>query len=432
MLEKEKSLLNRLTLQIWERYPHYFFKDIFGMEPYPYQKRVLQELADLSIKRVMILAAGGTGKTRLLACLALYLAVPKATSLGRPISVIIISGSADQAKYLYSYCREAISRNNILNSLVKGEPLVSKTEFKNGSVIFAVPNSLTVIQGKHCDVVIIDEAAIAGDFVVRDALRITSTSDIDRIILSGTPMQYDSLFVDMWENPTSYPDWDPRKNTFARRYHWSARECPKISIERLEEAKRLPPDLYAIFWEGKPYALTNTVVPREDLVRASKNIHTEYDPNIESIAGLDWGFGAAETVLVIVQKRDNIYYVVGVFAWTTDEMENVHDAIQSTCRQYNVRIVYADAAQVGENQRLSSRGVYVKPIHFSKEKSRLQGRMRALFHQGRIRIDEEEIELLRQLRKYTWDTHEDDDRVDALMLAINEEEKEQDIWWTVL
>jgi len=416
--------VRKLKLWLWAKHPDVFFKDVFGHEPYPYQKQVLKDLSNLSIKRAILLAAAGTGKTKLLAGHALWLAVPKALELNRPISIIIISGSADQAKYLYSYCKEAITNNEILSSMVEGEPLVSRTKFKNGSVIFAVPNSLTAIQGKHTDVVIIDEAAIAGDFVVRDALRITSTSDIDRIILSGTPMEYNSLFVDIWENPKEYPEWTYRK-------HWSARDCPNITLEKLEEAKRLPPEMYAVFWEGKPYALVNTVVPLEDLKRASKHVHVEFDPNLPSVAGIDWGY-TAETAMVIVQKRDDIYYVVGVFGWRREEFENLHDIIEQICREYNVERIYADASHIGENQRLEARGLYVEPIHFSKEKQRLQARMKALFHHNKIRIDENEIELLRQLRKYTWDTHEDDDRVDALMLALIKEDVTEDLYFQIV
>ena len=278
----EKDLLSKtLELRLWSDSPSYFFYQVFGQHPYPYQKRVLDTLADLSVKRILVLSAGGTGKTKLLASEALWLAVPKALALQKPIGVIIISGSDDQAKNLYNYCREAIRDSSLLSELVDGEPQISLTKFKNGSYIIAVPNSQKSIQGKHCDVVLIDEAAIAGDFVIRDALRITSTSWLDRIILSGTPMKYDCLFVDMWENEKEHPEWKTR-------FSWSASECPNISNERLEEAKKLPPDMYSIFWEGKPYSYSLTMIPLEDIKRASKNIQVEFNKDARSVAGLDW------------------------------------------------------------------------------------------------------------------------------------------------
>jgi len=81
--------------------------------------------------------------------------------------------------------------------------------------------------------------------------------------------------------------------------------------------------------------------------------------------------------------------------------------------------VYADNEDIGENQRLEARGLRVEPVVFNKERTKLQSKMRALFLQGRVRIPFECTELIRQLRKYTYDTHEDDDYVDALMLALH-------------
>ena len=308
--------------------------------------------------------------------------------------------------------------------MVDGEPLKSITKFKNGSVIFAVPNSLKAIQGKHCDVVIIDEAAIAGDFVIRDALRITASSDIDRIILSGTPLEYNSIFVDYWEQEDKYTEWQ-------KRYHWSAMECPNIPVQKIEEAKKLPPEMYTIFWEGKPAALVNTLIPLDKLKKCSMNVRTEFNPNYNSIAGIDWGF-KHETALVIVQYIDGIYYVVYENGWHNVPYEELQERIAGLLDQYKVETVYADSENISENQRLESRGYRVIPIHFKSERTRMQTRLRMLFLQERIRIDERMIKLKDQLRKYSWDTKEYDDRVDALMLAVREEEETSDVFWTVI
>jgi hypothetical protein len=99
----------------------------------------------------------------------------------------------------------------------------------------AVPNSLKAIQGKHVDCVIVDEGALAGDFVIQDTFRIVSTSDKDLIILSGTPMVYSSTFVEYWEDKERYPEWE--------RMSWTAQDCPSISREKWEEAKKLPEDM---------------------------------------------------------------------------------------------------------------------------------------------------------------------------------------------
>ena len=239
-----------LTFLKWYKKPSTFFKDIFKQDPYPYQAKVLESLKDRP-RRLMLLAAGGTGKTKLLGAIALYYAVVLSKFDQSPYSIIIISGSRDQARNLYEYVRIAFKDNPILAEEVEGEPLMSITRLKNRSVIKAVPNSLKAIQGEHHDVVIIDEAALAGNFIIRDSFRIVAQSNKDVIILSGTPMnvQGGELFVEMWEDEERYPEW--------RRFHWSAKDCPSISIEKyLEAQKDLTEDMFYIFWEGKPYPRT--------------------------------------------------------------------------------------------------------------------------------------------------------------------------------
>ena len=37
----------------------------------------------------------------------------------------------------------------------------------------------------------------------------------------------------------------------------------------MEEAKaRVPEDMWQIFWEGRPYPLTGTLIPRDSMIRA--------------------------------------------------------------------------------------------------------------------------------------------------------------------
>jgi len=290
------------TLLRWYHNPSVFFKEVFNLEPYVYQSKILNELRDLSIRRVLIMAAGGTGKTKLLAGLALWSTTALSKYLGKPYEVIIISGSQDQSRYLYEYCKEAIQYNIILSDLVKGEPLMTITRFKDNSIIRALPNSLKAIQGKHAHCVIVDEASIAGDFIIRDTLRIVSAHDPDRIILSGTPIDYYSLFVEMWEDDVKYNEW--------KRFHWDALECP-ITRKHLEEAKKMPIDHFNIFYLGKPYPMTNTLISPNLIKEASRDIQSfTYDSNGQSpIAGIDWGL-RHPTVLVIIQQKDGIFRVI--------------------------------------------------------------------------------------------------------------------------
>ena len=411
---------------LWYHYPERFFEDVFGYPPFPYQKEVLYAVKKGS-KRIVIQAAGGTGKTLLLAGIALYLAIVVSKVEGEPIKVVIISGSRDQAKYLYDYCMDALE-HEYLEDEIEGEPLQSITRFKNGSEIRALPNSLKAIQGKHADVVIIDEAVLAGDFLIRDAFRITAGRKRDIIILSGTPMDAASLFCNIFQDQDEYPEWI--------RFHWSAKECPLITEEKLEEIKNLPDDVRTIFWEGKPFtSKVERVVDFESLKRACKNVpRFNVDPKGEKVViGVDWGW-QHYTAIVVLQKVEDEFRVLYCDQWRREEFESIHDKIEQIYKQYGASIIYADAEDVGENQRLEARGLVVKPIPFQRKKTQMQTMMRMIFYQGKIKIPQEFQDLIQQLRNYSWDTKKNDDLVDALMLALYnyEEEKEESIWWLII
>ncbi len=408
-----EQIARTTQLTLWAKRPDIFFKDIYGLAPYPYQTRVLKELTDLSINRILIMSSAGSGKTKLVACHALWLALPLAYSLNRPVSIVVISGSEDQAKTLYNYIKEAIKSEKILMDYVEGEPLASETKFKNGSVIKAVPNSQKAIQGLHLDVVIVDESCLAGDFVLRDAFRITVKNDsLDRIIFLGTPMYQDSLFVEMYENTDEYPKW--------KRYHWSNAECPNISAERLAEAKKLSPDVYSIFWEGKPFASSeDTLIPFDYLKQATQNVKLTYDPNFDTYAGVDWGY-EHETALTVSQWDGIQWRVFFNEGWRREEYSDLIERIGTLLSQFNVKAVYTDSSSIGENQRLAAEGFPVQPIIFKNERVVMQSNIKALFYAGKVLIDENLVTLKDQLKRYNWDTKKHDDRVDSFMLSLRE------------
>jgi hypothetical protein len=416
------QILKGSKFLLWFRDPATFFRDIYGMTPYPYQADILRHLAT-NPKRMIIVAGGGTGKTKLLACIALWLTIVYPKFIGRSYSVIIISGSEAQAKYLYEYSKFALQDNKYLNEEVDGEPLISITRFKDRSLIMAVPNSLKAVQGKHMDCCIVDEGALAGDFIIQDTLRIVSASDKDLIILSGTPMVYSSYFVEINENPERYPDWE--------RFHWSVADCPGISKEKWEEAKKLPEDMFVMFWEGKAYAGTETLIPIPEIRNCSKDIPKfDVDPRYPVIAGLDWGWRHF-TALVLIQKipETDTRRVLYTDAWRREDFADMHDKIWQICKDFNVTKIYSDAEDIGENQRLSDRGIYVDPIAFNQNKVQMQSHMKILFHQEKIKLPESCQQLIQQLRKYKWTTKEDDDLVDALQLALKGVEEDASTYY---
>jgi len=400
----------------WWKDPPSFYRDIFNEEPYYYQAEVLRYLTKINsttfdrAKRILLEAAGGTGKSKLLACIALWLTVVVPKFIGRPYSVIIISGSEDQSRSLYAHSKYAIADSPIINSEVEGDPLQSVVHFRDRSVILASPNSQKAIQGKHTDCAIVDEGALAGDFVINDTYRIIGSSNMDLIILSGTPMIFGTKFVELAENVDKYTEWT--------RFKWDAMDCPATKNKYEEARKSLPEDLFSIFWEGKAYAGMGVMIPPEELREAVKDIQQfTPDPNAPLIAGVDWGYEHYTAVVIIQRGKDGIYRVMYVDAWRREEYEDIQKKLGVTLKDFGVWNVYTDNENIGENQRLSDQGFIVNPIVFNKFKVQMQSHLKVIFHQKKIKIPEIYNELVTELRKYNWTTKVHDDRVDALQLA---------------
>jgi len=435
----------RMQLLIWYKSPTKFYEDLYGHPPFPYQARVLKFIPKL--RRLMILSASGTGKSELLAGIGLWLCIPYSYYIKRSYDVIILAGSQDQARSLYNYTSEILPEHPVLSKLVDGEVQVTQCRFKTGSMIRALPTSLKSVQGKHTPCVIIDEAVLAGDFFIKDAYRIVGGFPDSRIILSGTPMEYSSLFVEMWDDLKNYPDYfskdKPDPLDWAR-FSWSVMECPRITKEEVEEAKRrLSDEQFSIFWLGKPYPVTNTVVPVELIRRQSIGYSKfQYDPAHKVgkiIFGIDWGM-TDRSVLVIVQILDDQYRVLEIDEWRGQRYENVHDWIKAYAIKYKPDHIFVDLNPKGESSRCVDRlmplGFDVKAINMGQERGSLQVRMKYLFEHSKIIIpqDDEFQPLLNEIKRYTWDQIKNDDRVTALMLSlknINEEEYQDQFYYKI-
>jgi len=412
------SLLKQLKFKLWYDDPSKFYKDIYKEEPTSYQSRVLKLLPNFQINRIIICAAGGTGKTKLLACIALWYATVLAYFVGRK-EVIIISGSEDQAKHLYDFCRFAILDTPEISEKVMDKPLISLTRFKDRSVIRALSKSFKKILGKHGELVIIDEAVLVENRFLRDALRIIPDSKYSRIILSSTPQEAKGdLFLEYWENEKKYPDW--------HREHWTAFECP-WKKQLSEEAKRQGREWYDIFFLGRPHPISNILIPIDKIHKASRN-NPKFEYNINGdppIMGLDLGGFKNPADITIRQTIDGIDYIIyrgEKMLKDPNKPDEILDWIQGLFEQYNVKRIYSDSLPRAENARLIARGLPVTLITLQQDtRARYQANMRRKMLDHKVKIPEEYVKLLWQLKKYDWNTKENDDAVVSFMLSLIDE-----------
>lgn len=415
------SVLAPLQVRIWFDRPDIFFKDAFGFAPYVYQADFMKIWNDYkNHKRTLVVAAGGTGKTQLLAGVALFFAVVLAKIESDAKAVIILSGSLLQARNVYKFIRDAIQNNPIIKEMVDSHRQ-SDTEFKDGSNIKALSSSLRAVQGQHGDIVIVDEAALVEDFQLDDCYRIIGAHD-GVMLWSGTPTVYSSKYVQIFEE--TQRDIKANKDTLWEIWAWSAKDCPRL-VAQMEEAKnRLPEDVWKIFWEGIPYPLSGTLIPRDAMVSAVRGVTKfKYNPEWYTIIGVDWGWGHPSAVIV-VQTDGQRYVVLHARQWKETDFDYIHGIIEQWAKDYSAFRIYVDGSDKGENLRLRKRALPVFEVAFNKEKAMMQSRMRDVFIKEDIKIPEEDYEdfqeLIYQLRTYTWTKKINEDLVDALQLALKE------------
>jgi len=417
-LPKELSgLSERLTLLRW-RDPVVFFTEVTGDTPFSYQKEILKTIPNMDIDKILVSAAGNTGKTRLLADIALWSSTILAyVILKSPYSVIIESGSQEQSRILYDYLKTWIENNDILSKLVKGEPLKTNTEFKNGSFIKALPASWKSIFGQHANLVLIDEAVEAGEDLIEDSLRVVATHKPSRRIFSSTPHEYNSKFVDMWLKEEEYKDW--------KRFSWSVLDCPLYTEKVIEEARKKGNAYFEIFYMGKPYPLIGTMIPINQIKKCSAGVNPfTYEKEFGySVLGCDWGWSPDPTALVIVQRSEEDIRVLYYKEYLKEDPERLIDKIETLCKEYNIDRIQADSHNKHMNALVKKRGLPLFEIPFKGEKGMMQANLTSIFERGVIKIPEEFVKMNWQLRTYTYNTKGKDDIVDALLLACRQYRK---------
>ncbi len=395
-----------------------FYEDITGHKPYPYQIKFLEKMQSLKNQYAIISAGRGTGKTECLAVLALwYVYVLPLTHPGTPMKVVILAGSEKQARICYGYVMAFVNTVPFLQQGLAKEPTKEEILWDDGSYIRPLTASEKSVRGPHPDMLIIDEACQADDDLLVAAMPMIGTSQYPRMILSSTPDKFFSLFVTIFSKKKDYPQF--------KRFNWSAEDCPLVKKTFLKSQKQLiDTGNYTVEYLGIPYSFAGKVFPLEKLKECAKHRGIVSSEKSSTYAGVDWGHYPAPTVIVIVEedtgpKGEQGFKVLHAEDFLKQNMEDVLDKLELIARSYQVSKLFTDSNDIGENQRLSTRGLPVYPVKFKSQKSAMISNLRALVENELIKIDgEKDYPLVAQMRDYRYDSKKGDDFVDALMLAV--------------
>ena len=194
------------------------FAERLGLTPDPWQ-------ADLLVSphsRIILNCSRQSGKTSITAVLALHHALYHPGAL-----VLILSPSLRQSSELFK--RVASFYRSIDKPIPSEIESALKLELENGSRIISLPGKEQTVRGySGVSLLIIDEASRVADelyYSVRPMLAVSG----GKIILLSTPFGKRGFFYETWANGEG-EGWHMVKIT--------AKQCPRISQDFLEEEKR--------------------------------------------------------------------------------------------------------------------------------------------------------------------------------------------------
>jgi terminase large subunit-like protein len=199
------------------------FARALGLEPDPWQERLLQSTAD----RVLLNCCRQSGKSTMTGLIALHRALYHPGSL-----ILCLAPALRQSQELFG---KVLGFYRDLGRPVspQAERKLS-LELENGSRIMTLPGSDKTIRGfSGVSLLILDEAARIDDelyFGTRPMLAVSGGA----LMMLTTPYGKRGAFYEAW---TGGEEWE--------RYEVPARECPRISEEFLEEERaELPSWVY--------------------------------------------------------------------------------------------------------------------------------------------------------------------------------------------
>ena len=225
-----------------------------GIDPDPWQAEFLRS----DSRQMILLCCRQSGKSTISSILALYKAFYHPNS-----NILLLSKTQRQSQDLF---KKVIHHLKVLPT--DERPAIIKEtgmqlELANGSKIVALPGSEDTIRGKSAiDLMIIDEAAFVYDsfyFTVRPMLAVSQ----GRMVAISTPHSKRGWFYDTWTQEDN--GWHKIKIT--------ARECPRITPEILEQERTVMPSyMFKTEYECEFMENEGQLIPTEYIMRAIKDV----------------------------------------------------------------------------------------------------------------------------------------------------------------
>jgi len=325
------------------------------------------------------------GKTICVAIIAVWLVLRDQT-----YRVFILSGSQNQAEWLYDYCSQILEPEDehlrifLASFMVNGEVGKTRVRFKLGGYIMYAPASEKQVNAPTADCLIMDEYVLIPTNIVQEAWPMIrgSTHPMRFLLSTATPGKENTeSFLDLLEESQKYG---------FKKFEWSPEDCAFLMTKKAQRdsdiAKLiLTEEMYNTQYKGGLPKRAGRIFPRtqirEAFIAPDKNnpgflmdgtpFELDIDERIsrgESKGGIDWGFDH-DTVISIGYRElgGRIILTRMVVSNGTSASEygdllcgsNEPGTRPGLAFQFNTNDWYADAAGAFQNQELKNRGLRV-------------------------------------------------------------------------
>ncbi len=312
---------------------------VLGVEPYPYQARLLEDKS----KRIVACMGRQTGKTTSIAMKALHFA-----DMSPKMTVLITAPSLRQSmimfdrivSFVYASPRLRTKLARVTHTLVC---------FENGSKIIALPCSEHRLRGYSANMIICDEASWVSEKVITQVLFPMLTTTQGYAVFLSTPWDKNHFFYRAFTNP----QYSVHKV--------KSEECPLVTKEFLDEMRlNMTVDQYVMEYEAEFVEALNSYLPQSLIrgcVELAQKLNLELYPTLEAdfcsaeyYAGVDFGKLQDYSVVAVLKRENNILKLIYLYEFplNTPYTQVIGHLARANQKLHGFCSVLVDQTGVGE------------------------------------------------------------------------------------
>lgn len=376
--KRDKGKWEKAMRDIFYFIEYYVPKNLFDVNRAAPQQLEMLNAVMVGKRYFVIKAPRKGGKTICVAIIAVWLVLKDQT-----FRVFILSGSQEQAEWLYDYCSQILQPDNYATAEFFAQFIKdgangigkTKTKFKLGGFIMYTAASSRKVNAPTADCLIMDEFVLIPTNIVEEAWPMIASSEHPmRFLLSTATANKENTeaFLDILD--------DAEKLGF-NKFEWLSKDCPWLSTEvarqDAEIAKHfLSEDMYRTQYKGGRPKRAGRIWPRTHIREAfiapdpdrpgflkdgtPFNLNPEERISRgEAKGGIDWGFDHDTVIICGYRELGGRLVLTRMIVDSGTSPSDWADEVEDLSFQFEIEDWFADASGAFQNQEIKDRGFRV-------------------------------------------------------------------------